>query len=164
MSAIYGLGNPTEYAKVILDLKVGGKHTRAQLVRDLVEMYFERVAGDLTAGTFRALGNTLEMMPANKEVIYRLFFMGDTITRIEHIDPITREIQSELDEVTLFPAKHFVTPDDVKELALKDIEAELKKQLAKLRRAGKELDAERLSRRTKQDIALIKEIGYCNGI
>ena len=164
VSAIYGLGSPSEYAKVILTLQVGDTRTRAVLVRELVDMYFERVAGDLTSGTFRALGNTVEIMPSHEEVIYRLHFTGTTVSKIEHLDAITREIQGELSEVTVFPAKHFVTPDDVKEQALNDIQAELKEQLAVLRRSGKELDAERLSRRTRQDIALIREIGYCNGI
>lgn len=164
VSAIYGLGSPEQYAKVILTLRVGDKRTRAILVRELVEMYFERVAGDLTAGTFRALGNTVEVMPSNEEVVYRFYFTGDTVSKIEEIDPITRQIQSEQAEAVLFPARHFVTPDDVKEQAIADIEVELKEQLALLRRSGKELDAERLSRRTRQDLALIREIGYCNGI
>tara|TARA_B100000745_G_scaffold149385_2_gene97662 strand:+ start:18760 stop:20880 length:2121 start_codon:yes stop_codon:yes gene_type:complete len=164
VSAIYGLGSPDEYARVILDLKVGGTYTRATLVRELVEMYFTRVAGDLLAGTFRALGNTIEIMPANEEVIFRLHFEGTTITNIERLDPITRAIQNKEVQVDIFPAKHFVTPDEVKDQALKDIEVELKERLSILRRSGKELDAERLNRRTRQDIAMIKEIGYCNGI
>jgi len=164
VSSIYGLGNPEEYAKVILHVKIGGEYTRAILIRKLVEMYFERVAGDLLPGTFRALGNTAEIMPSNEEVIYRLHFAGETIEKIELMDPITREIQKEVSEFHLFPAKHFVTPEDVKEEALKDIEEELKERLAILRRSGKELDAERLSRRTRQDVARIREIGFCNGI
>lgn len=164
VSAIYGLGSPDEYAKVILELRVGDKRTRATLVRELVDMYFERVVGDLVPGSFRALGNTVEIMPSNQELIYRLHFTGDTVSKIESIDSITRKIETEEAAVTIFPAKHFVTPDEVKEQALKDIEAELKEQLALLRRSGKELDAERLKRRTRQDIALIREIGYCNGI
>ena len=164
VSAIYGLGNPEEYAKIILNLRVGGTYTRATLIRELVEMYFTRVAGDLLSGTFRALGNTIEIMPSNEEVIFRLHFQGSAIAKIERIDPITRTIESEEAEVSIFPAKHFVTPDDVKEQALKDIESELKERLALLRRSGKELDAERLNRRTRQDLAMIKEIGYCNGI
>ncbi|MAZ67751.1 excinuclease ABC subunit UvrB [bacterium] len=164
VSAIYGLGSPKEYAKVILTLRAKDKRTRAVLVRELVGMYFERVAGDLAAGTFRAIGNTVEIMPSNEEVVYRLRFIGDTISKIEEIDPITRQIQAEQAEVIVFPAKHFVTPEEVKEQAIKDIEGELKEQLALLRRSGKELDAERLSRRTRQDIALMREIGYCSGI
>ena len=164
VSAIYGLGSPEEYAKVILQLRAGGRYTRTTLIRELVEMYFERVAGDLTPGTFRAIANTVEIEPANEEVIFRLHFSGDTIARIETLDPITREIRAEVAEVALFPAKHFVTPEAVKAQALKDIQAELKEQLALLRRAGKNLDAERLSRRTRQDIARIQELGYCNGI
>ncbi|PCI30566.1 excinuclease ABC subunit UvrB [Candidatus Kaiserbacteria bacterium] len=164
VSSIYGLGNPEEYAKVILHIKTGGEYTRAILIRELVGMYFERVAGELLPGTFRALGNTTEIMPSNKEVIYRLHFKGELIEKVELMDPITREIQKEVEEFHLFPAKHFVTPDAVKEEALKDIEAELKERLAILRRSGKELDAERLSRRTRQDVARIKEIGFCSGI
>jgi len=164
VSAIYGLGNPEEYAKTILNLKVGATYTRATLIRELVDMYFTRVIGDLNAGTFRAMGNTIEIMPANEEVIFRLHFVGNTISHIERIDPITRVVQADESEATIFPAKHFVTPDDVKDAAIKDIQEELKEQVALLRRSGKELDAERLSRRTRQDVALIKEIGYCNGI
>lgn len=164
VSAIYGIGNPEEYARVLLTLKSGDKRTRATLVRELVAMYFERVAGDLLPGTFRALANTLEIMPASEEIIYRLVFEGTQVQKIEVIDPITREFRAAPLEVTLFPAKHFVTPEDVKKLAIADIEAELKQQLAKLRRSGRELDAERLKRRTRHDLALIREIGYCNGI
>jgi len=164
VSAIYGLGNPAEYAKTILTLQVGTEQTRKVLIRELIEMHFTRVAGDLTSGSFRALGNTIEVMPANEEVIYRLHFSGEMIVKIEVLDAITREIRGEADEVIVFPARHFVTPEDVKEDAIKDIEAELKKQLAYLRRSGDELDAERLSRRTRQDLARIREIGYCNGV
>ncbi len=164
VSAIYGLGNPEEYANVILTVRVGDTRTRAAFVRELIDMYFERVAGDLRAGTFRALGNMVEIMPAHEEVVYRVHITGTTVSRIEVLDPITRRITGEIAETTLFPAKHFVTPEAVKEAALKDIEAELRDQLATLRRAGNNLAAERLSRRTRQDIALIREIGYCNGI
>lgn len=164
VSAIYGLGNPDEYANIILHIEVGGTHTRAKLIRSLVGMYFERVAGDPTPGSFRALGNTIEIMPSNEEVLYRLHFLGDTLSSIEKLDAITREIQETVTDVHIFPSKHFVTPEHVKDEAIKDIEAELKERLAILRRAGKELDAERLNRRTRQDIAMIKEVGYCNGI
>ncbi len=164
VSAIYGLGSPTEYAKTILTLTVGKMRTRKVLIRELIEMHFTRVAGDLTPGSLRALGNTVEIMPSNEEVIFRLHFSGETITKIEVLDAITREIRSEKEKVIVFPARHFVTPDGVKDEAIKDIEAELKEQLAYLRRSGKELDAERLSRRTRQDLARIREIGYCSGI
>ena len=164
VSAIYGLGSPEQYANVILTLRPGDRTTRAKLVRELVGMYFERVAGDLVAGSFRALGNMIEIMPSHEEIIYRLHIIGDTLSRLEALDPITRELKGERAEVALFPAKHFVTPEDVKEEALEDIGIELKEQLAYLRRSGDQLAAERLSRRTRQDIALIREIGYCNGI
>lgn len=164
VSAIYGLGSPEEYAKTILTLQVGETRTRKILIRELVEMHFTRVAGDLTPGSFRALGNTVEIMPSNEEIIFRLHFNGEVIEQIEVLDAITREIRSEKKEVVVFPARHFVTPEDVKEDAIKDIQLELKEQLAYLRRSGKELDAERLSRRTRQDLARIREIGYCSGI
>ena len=164
VSAIYGLGSPKEYANVILTITKNDPYTRATLVRQLVEMYFERVAGDLKPGSFRALANTIEIMPSHEEVIYRLSFTGSVITEIEQLDAITRQIIGSPSQVVLFPAKHFVTPEAVKDQAVKDIEAELKEQLALLRRSGKNLDAERLERRTRQDLALIREIGYCNGI
>jgi len=164
VSAIYGLGSPDEYAKTILTLRKTETYTRKVLIRELVEMHFTRVAGDLLPGSFRALGNTVEIMPSNEEIIFRLHFAGEVIEKIECLDAITREIRSEKEEVVVFPARHFVTPEDVKEDALKDIEAELKEQLALLRRSGSELDAERLSRRTRQDLARIREIGYCSGI
>ncbi|MBL4644594.1 MAG: excinuclease ABC subunit UvrB [Candidatus Pacebacteria bacterium] len=164
VSAIYGLGSPEEYAKTILTLQKGQERTRKVLIRELVEMHFERVAGDLKPGSFRALGNTIEIMPSNEEVIFRLHFSGEKIVKIELLDAITREIQAEKEEVIVFPARHFVTPEGVREEAMKDIAAELKERLAYLRRSGNELDAERLSRRTRQDLARIKEIGYCSGI
>lgn len=164
VSAIYGLGNPEEYAKVILELTVGAEYTRATLIRELIGMYFERVMGDPTPGTFRALGNTIEIMPSNEEILLRILFEGDRVIKIECLDYITRELKDTRDSVHVFPAKHFVTPKDVVDAAVADIQAELKDRLAALRKAGKELDAERLRRRTVQDVALIKEIGYCNGI
>lgn len=164
VSAIYGLGNPSEYAKVLRTIRVGEKLVRSDFLREMIGMYFERVSGDLLPGTVRALANTIEIMPAHEEVIHRLTIEGGTVSKIETIDAITRQIKDEVSEVILFPARHFVTPEDIKELALKDIEKELKKQLALMRRAGRELDAERLSRRTRQDLALIREVGYCNGV
>ncbi len=165
VSAIYGIGNPAEYAKVILKLKVGDISGRTGLLRNLINIYFTRVIADLAPGSFRALGNTIEIHPSNEQIIYRLVFVGNKIARIEALDPITREIKEEsIQEITLFPAKHFVTPENEVKRAVKDIKTELKEQLEYLKKKGLNLEAERLSRRVRQDIAMIQEIGYCNGI
>ncbi len=164
VSCIYGLGSPTEYEKYILRLEKGEKYTRATLTRKLTSMYFERTTGDLSPGTFRALGSRVEIMPASERVLYRLDLTGGEIAKIEILDPITRAITGEENSVLIFPARHYVTPKDVVEAAVKDIEVELKDQLKKFDTEGKILEAERLKRRTRQDIAMIREFGYCNGI
>lgn len=164
VSCIYGLGSPVEYEKVNLKLKCGDKLTRSNLTRRLVSMYFERVAGDLSPGTFRPLGPGVEIMPANERVIYRINLSGGIVSKIEEIDPVSRVIRGEKDAAFVFPARHYVTPSDVLEAALQDIEHELAEQLKEFDAGGKILEAERLKRRTRQDIAMIREFGYCNGI
>jgi len=164
VSCIYGLGSPVEYEKVNLKLTNGETMTRATLTRRLITLYFERTAGDLSPGTFRALGSRVEVMPANERIIYRLDLSGGKVAKIEEIDAITRKIEREQKAIFIFPAKHYVTPKDVQELALTDIEHELKDRLKVLNDAGKILEAERLKRRTRQDIAMIREFGFCNGI
>jgi len=164
VSCIYGLGSPVEYEKVNLKLKKGEQMTRATLTRKLISVYFERVAGDLKPGTFRALGAGVEIMPASERVIYRVDLSGGRIAKIEEIDPITRAIDAMHDAVFIFPARQYVTPKDVVEAALADIEQELAEQLKKFNAAGKVLEAERIKRRTRQDISMIREFGYCNGI
>ncbi|MBV9159592.1 MAG: DEAD/DEAH box helicase family protein, partial [Candidatus Kaiserbacteria bacterium] len=164
VSCIYGLGSPVEYKNSILRLPKSEPETRAALARKLIQMYYERVVGDLSPGTFRALGSRIEIMPASERMIYRLDLAGGTIARIEQIDPTTRELKRECDEATVFPARHYVTPKDVVEAALRDIEFELSERLKVLNDSGKILEAERLKRRTRQDIAMIREFGYCNGI
>lgn len=164
VSCIYGLGSPEEYQRVNLKLHVGEPLTRAELTRKLVSMYFERTTADLTPGTFRALGSGVEVMPASERAVYRIDLTGGIIAKIEDIDPISRVIRSQLDSTFIFPARHYVTPKDVQDAALKDISAELKKQLAIFDKEGKILEADRIKRRTRQDIAMIKEFGFCNGI
>jgi len=164
VSCIYGLGSPEEYEKVHQKIERGFKTTRAEMLRTLVSMYFERTNADLTPGHFRAVGNTIEIMPTNERVIYRLGFTGDAISAITKIDAVTREIIEEADVFYLFPAKHFVTPEDEHKRAMADIQAELDEQLKKFKKEGKILETERLRRRTQHDLALIREIGYCNGI
>lgn len=164
VSCIYGLGSPEEYEKVTLKLKTGDRHTRAELTRRLVSMYFERTPADLKPGTFRALGSSVEIMPASERAIYRIDLAGGTAARIEEIDPVTREIRGTRDAVFIFPARQYVTPKDIQDAALHDIEEELKERLAHFDKEGKLLEADRLKRRTRQDIAMIREFGFCNGI
>lgn len=164
VSCIYGLGSPIEYERVHKKIERGFTATRTEMIRLLVDMYFERTNADLTPGHFRAIGNTVEIMPTNERVIYRLSFSGDQVSAITKIDAITRSIVDEPDVFFLFPAKHFVTPEDERKIAIADIKAELDVQLKKFKKAGKLLEAERLKRRTEHDLALIREVGYCNGI
>ncbi|MCC7500299.1 excinuclease ABC subunit UvrB [Candidatus Nomurabacteria bacterium] len=164
VSCIYGLGSPEEYRKVHLELKAGSNKERATLIRDLIGVYFERTNADLTPGTFRAIGNSIEVMPTGERVLYRVEFEGNTITKVRIIDAVTRAEIKEADSVFLFPAKHYVTPEDERARAMEDIRVELKEQLSKFEKSGKLLEAERLKRRVNYDLAMIRELGYCNGI
>ncbi len=164
VSCIYGLGSPEEYLKVNLKLAVGDTLTRNELIRKLVAIYFDRTNADLAPGTFRGIGNTLEIMPTGETMIYQLTFVGNTIDSILRIDPITRAIVSQESNVFFFPAKHFITPLDERKRAIADIQEELKEQLATFDKEKKILEAERLKRRTKYDLAMIEEVGYCSGI
>ncbi|HMO78238.1 MAG TPA: excinuclease ABC subunit UvrB [Candidatus Paceibacterota bacterium] len=164
VSCIYGLGAPSEYLKRHLKLERGYQTSRMELLRTLIGMYFERTNADLVPGHFRAVGNTVEVMPTNERVIFRLGFTGNAITAITKIDAVTREIISEPESFFLFPAKHFVTPEEERKVAIMDIQMELDEQLKKFKQEGKLLEAERLRRRTQHDLALMREVGYCNGI
>lgn len=164
VSCIYGLGSPEEYESINLKLQVGESLTRAELTRKLIGLYFERTTADLSPGTFRALGSGVEIMPASERAVYRVDLAAGKISKIEDIDPISRTIRGSLDSTFVFPARHYVTPKKVQDAAVKDIEAELTAQLAVFDKEGKILEAERIKRRTKQDLAMIKEFGFCNGI
>jgi excinuclease ABC subunit B len=164
VSCIYGLGAPAEYLKRHIKFERGFETTRMELLRTLIDMYFERTNADLTPGSFRAVGNTVEIMPTNERAIYRLSFTGNTISAITKIDDITRSIIEEPDAFFLFPAKHFVTPEDERKVAIEEIKMELEAQLEVFKKEGKLLEAERLRRRTNYDLALMREVGYCNGI
>ena len=164
VSCIYGLGSPEQYLKKHRKIERGYQTTRTELLRILVDMYFERTNADLSPGTFRAVGNVVEIMPTNERVVYALKFQGSTVGIIQQIDAISRSIIGEPDTFFLFPAKHFVTPEDERKVAIADIELELAEQLDYFAREGKLLESERLKRRTQHDLALIREVGYCNGI
>ncbi len=164
VSAIYGLGSPAEYAKAIMKLTVGEEESRSRLIRKLINVYYERTNADLTNGTFRALGNALELMPTNEQVLYRITFDENRITRIESLDPISRASRTIHESLFVFPAKHFVTEETERLRALEDIRTELDVQLSKFKREERHLEFERLKRRTMHDLAMIREIGYVNGI
>jgi excinuclease ABC subunit B len=165
VSCIYGLGSPEQYLKKHLKFERGFETTRTEMLRTLVDMYFERTNADLTPAHFRAVGNTIEIMPTNERAVYRLNFSGNKISAITKIDGVTREIISEPEVFFLFPAKHFVTPEDERKVAIEDIKLELSEQLKHFRKQDdKLLEAERLKRRTDQDVAMMSEIGFCSGI
>jgi excinuclease ABC subunit B len=164
VSCIYALGDPHEWGRVVVKLAPGERHRREGLLRHLVSIYYERNDFDLQRGAFRVRGDTLEVVPAYGEIAYRIGFWGDEIERITEIDPLTGEVLTDLDEVQIFPAKHFITPEDKREEGLADIEAELERRLAELKTQGKLLEAQRLEQRTQYDLEMIREIGYCSGI
>lgn len=165
VSCIYGLGSPEEYEKVHLKISQGDKITRRELMARLVDIYYKRQTADLTPGTFRAVGNSIEIMPVNEKIIWRIELEKDTVEEIYKIDDISRAIkESNLDQIFIFPAKHFVSGKDQIERALHSIKNELKERLTVLEKSGKILEAERLKRRTNYDLAMIREVGYCNGI
>lgn len=164
VSCIYGIGSPKEYEEITLRLQKGDRKSRQDLIHRLVAMYFTRNDVELRRGLFRAKGNVVEVMPANQEVIYRVEFLGDRIADIVAIDPLTKGTIEFVNDLWLFPAKHFVTNPTFLEQALSNIEHELAERLRELEKAGKMLEAERLRRRTRYDLSMIREIGYCAGI
>ncbi|MBI3573938.1 excinuclease ABC subunit UvrB [Candidatus Kaiserbacteria bacterium] len=164
VSAIYGLGSPEEYEKVHKKISVGDSYERAAFMRFLISLQFERTSADLEPGMFRAVGPLVEVMPVNETLIYRIHADVGKITKITRLNALTRSVIDEPDYFFLFPAKHYMTSEDDRERAVKDIEAELTVRLEELNAEGKLLEAERIKRRTRYDLALIREIGYCNGI
>jgi excinuclease ABC subunit B len=164
VSCIYGLGAPETYAKMNLRLAVGDQLDRAELMRHLIAVQFERTPADLSRGSFRARGDIFEIMPAAEEVVVRVELGGGRIVALTLIDPVTRKTLEKPAEFWLFPAKHFITPGPERDRALKAIKAELKERLAEFTKTGKLLEAERLERRANFDMAMLREVGYCNGI
>jgi len=164
VSCIYGLGSPEEYEKVNLKLEVRMKIERVELMKKMIEIHFERTNADIVPGTFRSIGNKVEVMPISETFIYQIEFDGGKISRIAKVDPVSSHIIKEEKNIFLFPAKHFITDKEHLEAAIKKIKAELATQLKKFEKEGKLLEAERIKRRTSYDLAMIKEIGYCNGI
>ncbi len=167
VSCIYGLGAPEVYAENIIKFEPGTKIDRHELMKKLVELQFSRTTADLRRGTFRVRGDNWEIMPPGIENIYNLELKNGVIQKIYEINPVEGfkpGLTKTVDEVYIAPAKHFITPPEDRDRALKAIEEELKKQLKKFEKERKPLEAERLERRTKADMAMIREVGYCNGI
>ncbi|MBA7634830.1 UvrABC system protein B [subsurface metagenome] len=164
VSCIYGLGEPEEYRSFVCSLKRGNRYQRNELLRQLVDMQYERNDIDFSRGKFRVRGDTLEIQPAYEELALRVEFFGDDIERIVKIEPLTGEVLSELDSVDIYPAKHFVTSYDKLMLAIESIKQELEERLNELRQQGKVLEAARLEARTNYDIEMLKETGYCTGV
>jgi excinuclease ABC subunit B len=165
VSCIYGLGSPEEYMSVNLQLKRGDKASRQDFIKRLINIHFERTNADLAPGQIRAIGNSLEIMPVNEKIIIRLDIIDDKIAKISRIDATSRTIvEEDIESIFIFPAKHFITNEEQQKRAFKSIKAELEERLETLKKEGHNLEAERLKRRTSYDLALIREVGYCNGI
>ncbi|MDD5437914.1 MAG: excinuclease ABC subunit UvrB [Patescibacteria group bacterium] len=164
VSCIYGLGAPEAYKLTIFHAQTGSDFSREEVIQKLIDMQFKRTNADMTRGSFRLTGQVLELMPANEEKIYRLETAGGRLERIMRIDPVTRKIIAEQQDLWVFPAKHFITPGPERERAGKAIRAELKERLDWFNKNGKLLEAERLERRTNYDLEMIENLGYCNGI
>ncbi|NJK62439.1 MAG: excinuclease ABC subunit UvrB [Synechococcaceae cyanobacterium SM2_3_1] len=164
VSCIYGLGMPEEYLNASVPFKVGEEMDQRALLRDLASIQYERNDLDLIRGRFRLKGDVLEVVPAYEDRVIRVEFFGDEIEAIRLIDPVSGEILSSLSSLRLYPARHFVTPEEHLQQALIDIDAELEDRLEELQQEGKLLEAQRLEQRTRYDLEMLREVGYCNGI
>ncbi|TSB48305.1 excinuclease ABC subunit UvrB [Alkalicoccobacillus porphyridii] len=165
VSCIYGLGNPNEYKDLVLSLRVEMELDRNELLRKLVDIQYDRNDINFTRGTFRVRGDVVEIFPASRdEQCIRVEFFGDEIDRITEVDSLTGEVKGERKHVAIFPASHFVTREEKLKLAMKNIEIELEEQLKNLQEEGKLLEAQRLEQRTRYDLEMMAEMGFCSGI
>ncbi|WP_392482675.1 excinuclease ABC subunit UvrB [Nostoc sp. C110] len=164
ISCIYGLGMPAEYLKAAIPLQIGMEVNQRQILRDLANVQYSRNDIEMGRGKFRVRGDVLEIGPAYEDRIIRVEFFGDEIDAIRYIDPVTGEILTSLEAVNVYPARHFVTPEERLEGACHDIAAELKQQKLDLEQAGKLLEAQRIDQRTRYDLEMLREVGYCNGV
>jgi len=164
VSCIYGLGSPASYYDMSLSLKRGEAWDRDEVLRNMIGLQYTRNEIGFERGTFRVRGDTVEIIPAYEERIVRLEFFGDEIDRIVILDPVTGHPLRELDEVTIYPGSHFVTPEQQVKQAIEGIQEELEEQLAQLQRDNRLLEAQRLGQRTRYDLEMLQEMGYCNGI
>ncbi len=164
VSCIYGLGSPASYYDMSITLRKGEEWDRDEVMRSMVALQYARNEIGFERGTFRARGDTLEIIPAYEERVVRIEFFGDEIDRITIADPITGHPIHQEDEITIYPASHFITPEEQRKRAIEAIEAELEERLEQLRHEGRLLEAQRLEQRTRYDIEMLQEMGYCTGI
>jgi len=164
VSAIYGLGSPEDYGQVVINFRQGDIRKRDKVLRHLIDIRYDRNDYDLKPGTFRVRGDTLEIMPAYGQQVYRIEFFGDEIDRITEVDALTGEVLNRHVSLDIYPAKHFITPQDKLDEALIDIKQELEARLAELRDQEKLLEAQRLEQRTRYDLEMLREVGFCSGI
>ena len=164
ISCIYGLGIPTEYLKAAIPFRVGEEINQRQVLRDLASIQYTRNDLDLGRGRFRVKGDVLEIGPAYEDRIIRIEFFGDEIDAIKYVDPITGSTLKVLESINIYPARHFVTPEDRLEEACNAIEAELKASLEVMESQGKLVEAQRLEQRTRYDLELLREVGFCQGV
>jgi excinuclease ABC subunit B len=164
VSCIYGLGSPDAYGSVVITLDRGKTYRRQSLLRQLVESHYERNDTELKRGAFRVRGDTLEIMPAYSESAYRISFFGDELERITELHPVTGEILQEMDTFSIFPARHFIAEGEKLKVAVENIEAELNERITFYKTHEKPLEAERIEQRTRYDLEMMREVGYCAGI
>jgi excinuclease ABC subunit B len=164
VSCIYGLGSPSDYMEMAADVAVGQTIDRDEFLRKLIGMQYRRNDLNLVRGTFRVRGDTLEFVGVDEELVHRIEFFGDEIEAINVVNQLTGEYVESKDELKIFPAKHYITPDEKLRRAIVAIEEELDERLAFFRREGKLLEAQRLEQRTRYDLDMLREVGYCNGV
>jgi excinuclease ABC subunit B len=164
VSCIYGLGSPEEYGKTVVEIKRGASHKRNNLLRRLIDIHYSRNDQSLVRGSFRVRGDTLEIMPAYEDMGLRIEFWGDEVERILEFDPLTGEVLLERTETNIYPAKHFLTSEDKLAAAIRDIEEELLVRVGELKAEEKLVEAQRLEQRTRYDLEMLQETGYCSGV
>jgi len=165
VSCIYGLGSPETYGRTVINLEMGNIYRRNALLRQLVESQYQRNDIELRPGTFRVRGDTLEIFPAYEDhKVYRISFFGDEVERIMELNPVTGEIYAEPGRIDIFPAKHYITEEQRLKKAIEDIEIELEQRLRYFKENDKLLEAQRLEQRTRYDLEMMREVGYCSGI
>ncbi|MBD0262969.1 MAG: excinuclease ABC subunit UvrB [Tolypothrix sp. Co-bin9] len=164
ISCIYGLGIPSEYLKAAIPFQVGMEVNQRQILRDLASIQYSRNDIEMGRGKFRVRGDVLEIGPAYEDRIIRVEFFGDEIDAIRYVDPVTGEIIKSIEAVNIYPARHFVTPEERLQIACDEIQAELKERKSELEEAGKLLEAQRIDQRTRYDLEMLREVGYCNGV
>jgi len=164
ISCIYGLGIPSEYLKAAIPLQMGKEVNQRQILRDLASVQYSRNDLEIGRGRFRVRGDVLEIGPAYEDRIIRVEFFGDEIDAIRYVDPVTGEIIKSVEAVNIYPARHFVTPEERLEEACNAIEQELQQRRSQLEQAGKLLEAQRIDQRTRYDLEMLREVGYCNGV